>query len=165
MRIIKNNKVTLRDIILGGQDGLVNVLGLSLGLFTAHASARVILIAGLAAGCSVAISMGAVAYTSARADKEIVSQKTILDLAFSSFIVTISALIGALAPLIPFLFFSNLTSVIMAVIMSGVILFSLGSINAKSMGNNRMMGGFEILSIGLISAFAGFAIGLVLKVQ
>lgn len=159
------SKVRLRDIILGGQDGLVNVLGISLGLFTAHASTRVIVIAGLAAGVSEAVSMGAVAFTSARADKEIVNQKTTSELVFSSFIVFVSALLGAFAPLIPFLFLSPLHSVIGAVIIGAIILFALGAVNARSMGNNRVRGGMEILLIGLVSAFAGFAIGLVLKVK
>jgi vacuolar iron transporter family protein len=155
-----SSKIKLRDIILGGQDGLVNVLGISLGLFTAHASTRIILVAGLAAGFSEAVSMGAVAFTSARADKE----KTTGQLIFSSFIVLLSALIGSLAPLVPFLFFSPLHSVILAVIIGAIILFILGLTNARSMGNNKLRGGLEILLIGLISAFAGFAIGLVLKV-
>lgn len=165
MTIFKNTKITLRDVILGGQDGLVNVLGLSLGLFTAHASTRVILIAGLAAGFSEAISMGAVAFTSARADKEIVKQKRTADLVFSSIVVTCSALCGALAPLVPFLFLSPIHSVIIAIIISAGILFALGVINARNMGNKKVQGGIEILLIGLLSAFAGFAIGLLLKVQ
>jgi VIT1/CCC1 family predicted Fe2+/Mn2+ transporter len=164
MEKTKNNKVLLRDVILGGQDGLVNVLGISLGLFTAHASTRIIFIAGLAAAFSEAVAMGGVAFTSARADKEIVYQKTTAQLLFSSLIVTISALVGALAPLIPFLFFSTATSMIISVTICGIILFALGAINANSMGNHRTRGGLEILLIGLISAFAGFAIGLVLKV-
>ena len=162
--IIKTSKIALRDVILGGQDGLVNVLGITLGLFTAHASTRVILVAGLAAAFSEAISMGAVAYTSARADKEIVKQKTTKDLVFSSCIVTISALLGSFAPLVSFLFFGRGLSVIISITICGIILFALGAINARGMDNNKVKGGLEILLIGLISAFAGFAIGLLLKV-
>jgi VIT1/CCC1 family predicted Fe2+/Mn2+ transporter len=57
----------LRDLILGGQDGLVNVLGVILGVAAATASARVVLAAGLAAAFAESISMAAVAYTSTRA--------------------------------------------------------------------------------------------------
>jgi VIT1/CCC1 family predicted Fe2+/Mn2+ transporter len=165
MKPSHNKKIRLRDIILGGQDGLVNVLGISLGLFAAHATVRVILIAGLAAGFSEAISMGAVAFTSARADKEIVHQKTTGALVFSSCIVFISALIGSLAPLIPFLFFSAVYSIVIAVFISAIILFALGATNAQEMRTNKIRGGLEILLIGLISAFAGFLIGLLLKVK
>src|SRR5579872_5265604 len=63
-------RTVLRDIILGGQDGLVNVMGLSLGLFAAHAVSGLILIAGLSAGFAEFISMGAVAYTSSLAERD-----------------------------------------------------------------------------------------------
>jgi len=39
----------IRDVILGGQDGLVNVLGLVLGMAVATGSTRVVVTAGLAA--------------------------------------------------------------------------------------------------------------------
>lgn len=57
----KNN---LSDVILGGQDGLVNVLGVILGIAAASAPTRLILAAGLAATFAESISMAAVAYTS-----------------------------------------------------------------------------------------------------
>lgn len=54
----------LRDIILGGQDGLVNVLGIVLGVSAASDSTGVLIAAALSAAFAEAISMGAVAYTS-----------------------------------------------------------------------------------------------------
>lgn len=60
----------LRDIILGGQDGLVNVLGLVLGVAAATQNVRVIFVAGLAATFSESIAMAGVAYTSALAERD-----------------------------------------------------------------------------------------------
>ena len=54
----------LSDFILGSQDGIVNVLGIILGLAAAAQSVHVILIATLAAMGAESIAMGAVAYTS-----------------------------------------------------------------------------------------------------
>lgn len=54
----------LSDFILGSQDGLVNVLGILLGLVAAGTSGRIILVAAFAALAAESISMGAVAYTS-----------------------------------------------------------------------------------------------------
>ncbi len=59
----------LRDIILGGQDGLVNVLGITLGLSIASGDLRIILAGGLAATFAESVSMAAVAYTSKRAEQ------------------------------------------------------------------------------------------------
>lgn len=60
----------LADIILGGQDGLVNVLGVILGLAAATGDVRVVIAGGLAATFAESISMGAVAYTSTLAEAE-----------------------------------------------------------------------------------------------
>lgn len=60
----------LRNIILGGQDGIVNVLGIVLGVATATGSNSIVLLAGLAATFAESISMAAVAYTSTRAEAE-----------------------------------------------------------------------------------------------
>jgi VIT1/CCC1 family predicted Fe2+/Mn2+ transporter len=61
----------LSDIILGGQDGLVNVLGVILGVAAATQDTRIILAAGLAATFAESISMGAVAYTSTLANDDL----------------------------------------------------------------------------------------------
>lgn len=61
----------LSDVILGGQDGLVNVLGVILGVAAATADARIVIAAGLAATFAESISMGAVAYTSTLAENDL----------------------------------------------------------------------------------------------
>lgn len=60
----------LSDIILGGQDGLVNVLGVILGVAAATSDAYLVLVAGLAATFAESVSMGAVAYTSTLAEAD-----------------------------------------------------------------------------------------------
>src|SRR5690349_19081748 len=61
----------LSDVILGGQDGLVNVLGVILGVAAATSDTRLVLVAGLAATFAESISMGAVAYTSTMAEADV----------------------------------------------------------------------------------------------
>jgi predicted membrane protein (TIGR00267 family) len=58
----------LANVILGGQDGLVNVLGVILGVAAATSDAHIVIAAGLAATFAESISMGAVAYTSTHAE-------------------------------------------------------------------------------------------------
>jgi VIT1/CCC1 family predicted Fe2+/Mn2+ transporter len=55
------------EIILGAQDGLVNVLGVVLGVAAATGSTAVVLAAGVAAALAESASMAAVAFTSSRA--------------------------------------------------------------------------------------------------
>ena len=50
----------LRDVILGGQDGLVNILGIILSVIADGGTQAVLLSAGFAAAITEPISMGAV---------------------------------------------------------------------------------------------------------
>lgn len=59
-----------REFILGGQDGLVNVLGVILGIAIATSQIKLVIIAGLAAAFAESFSMAAVAYTSAKASED-----------------------------------------------------------------------------------------------
>lgn len=65
-----NLGMIIKNIILGGQDGLVNVLGIVLGVATATASTEIVLLSGLAATFAESVSMAAVAYTSTKAEEE-----------------------------------------------------------------------------------------------
>ena len=60
----------LRDVILGGQDGLVNILGIVLGVIAGGGSKAVLLAAGFAAAITESISMGAVGYTSTVSERD-----------------------------------------------------------------------------------------------
>src|SRR5258708_2771748 len=60
----------LRDVILGGQDGLVNALGIILGVIAATSDVKILIATVLAATCAESLSMGAVAYTSALSQRD-----------------------------------------------------------------------------------------------
>jgi len=57
-------------VILGGQDGLVNILGIILGVIAAGGSTTVLLVTGIAAAITESISMGAVGYTSTASERD-----------------------------------------------------------------------------------------------
>jgi VIT1/CCC1 family predicted Fe2+/Mn2+ transporter len=60
----------LRDVILGGQDGLVNMIGIILGVTAAGGSTSVLIVTGVAAAITESISMGAVGYTSTVSERD-----------------------------------------------------------------------------------------------
>ncbi|HLC57250.1 MAG TPA: VIT1/CCC1 transporter family protein [Candidatus Nanoarchaeia archaeon] len=68
-------RANIRDFILGFQDGLVNTLGLVLGVAGAVKTANLVLISGLVTTFAESISMAAVAYTSTKAAKEYYESK------------------------------------------------------------------------------------------
>jgi predicted membrane protein (TIGR00267 family) len=215
----------LSDIILGGQDGLVNVLGVILGVAAATSDPRIVLVAGLAATFAESVSMGAVAYTSTLADadfyesekareyrhvrqvpelerqeiREIYQQKgfegelldrivdTItadrdvwvavmmaeehqlspanrLQALRSAGIVGLSAVIGSLIPLIPFVVLPIALGIPVSILLSAVVLFAVGAYKARTTVGHPTKSGLEMTVIGTVSALVGYGIGLVLKV-
>jgi VIT1/CCC1 family predicted Fe2+/Mn2+ transporter len=58
-------------VILGGQDGIVNILGLVLGVAAASGQSRIIIAAALSTTFAESLSMAAVAYTSTLAARDV----------------------------------------------------------------------------------------------
>ena len=76
----RSGKDSLRDVILGGQDGLVNILGIILGVIAGGGDRVVLLSAGFAAAITESISMGAVGYTSTVEDRNYYSAQQAIEL-------------------------------------------------------------------------------------
>lgn len=215
----------LSDFILGAQDGLVNVLGVVLGIAAATNDARVVLVAGLATTFAESISMGAVAFTTTLADADLyqserereyrhiieaptLETKEIRDIyegkgfkgelldrivqtitankdvwvavmmaeehqlspvdrrtAFkAAWVVGLSAIIGSLVPIAPFLFLPVSVSMWMSVLVTALVLFGIGFYKARVTVGKPMRSGAEMMLIGTISAMAGYLVGVLLKV-
>ncbi|MBI4092393.1 MAG: VIT1/CCC1 transporter family protein [Candidatus Kerfeldbacteria bacterium] len=211
----------LAEVILGGQDGLVNVLGVILGVAAASNSRSLVIAAGMAATFAESISMAAVAYTSSVAEADhyraernrerqeierlpelereeiaaiyrrkgfrgaflekivdtITENKAIWlktmmeeelkleptsrrDSLKSSVIVGVSALAGSFIPLIPFFLFGASTGIVPSLALSALTLFLIGVYKAKHTIGRPIRTGMEMLVIGMLSALAGYLIGL-----
>ena len=146
--------LNLRDIILGGQDGLVNVLGVTLGVAGASGDTRLVLAAGLAAAFAESFSMAAVAYTAS-----ITGSRAALD----ALIVGLSAILGSFIPLTPFIFLPISSGMGVAVVVSAVALFFLGFYKARVTGRPVVRVGLEITAIGLAAALVGYLVGMLFK--
>ncbi len=215
----------LSDFILGAQDGLVNVLGVVLGIAAATNDVRVVLVAGLATTFAESISMGAVAFTTTLADADLyqserereyrhiieapnLETKEIRDIYESkgfkgelldhivktittnqdvwvavmmaeehqlapvdrksavkaAWVVGLSAIIGSLVPIAPFMFLSVATSMWMSVLVTALTLFAIGAYKARMTVGKPMRSGLEMAVIGTLSAMAGYLVGVLLKV-
>lgn len=211
----------LRNFILGWQDGLVNVLGIVLGVAIATTNTQIVLLAGLVATFAESLSMAAVAYTSSKAAKDFyVGQlrrelksiddvpaeevKEIREIFYekgfrgetletivntitsdkklwantmmteelhmfpedyekpgkSAVTVGISAIIGSLIPLVPFMFLAPIEAMIASVIVSAGALFATGGVKGKLTLGSWKRSGLEMALIGLLAAVVGYLIGL-----
>ena len=210
----------LRDVILGGQDGLVNILGIILGVIAGGGSTTVLLAAGFAAAITESISMGAVGYTSSVSQRdyyqaeraresaeietmpeaerqeirEIYATKgftgellervvdtitanreswmaTMMDeelhlqpiqtsdIFRSAFVITVATLIGHMIPLLPFVWLARTPALVLAIALSGLVLFGVGVYSAVTLVGDWRKSGAKMLVIGLGAAGLGFLIG------
>jgi predicted membrane protein (TIGR00267 family) len=216
----------IRDLILGGQDGLVNVLGIILGVTAANGTHPVIVAASLAAAFAEAVSMGAVNYTSTLAerdhyakeknteyweiehepdeereeiraiysakgfkgrnlemvvntitqnkdnwakvmmDEELKLQEVRTDRIFSSsFLVGFSTVVGSIIPVLPYFVFQPNQALPISLVLSSVVLFSVGVYKAKTYVGNWWKSGLQMLLIGMGAAIIGFIIGKFFRVD
>jgi VIT1/CCC1 family predicted Fe2+/Mn2+ transporter len=213
----------LRDLILGGQDGLVNVLGLVLGLTAASADSRIIIVGGMAALLAESIAMAGVMYTSANAERdyyysEVARERRemvempdaeraevrkifwdrgvrgdLLDSIVTHFtsdqelwlkimmrdelnlpepsggsfwravMVGLSCAVGSAVPLVPYFFLAPSAAAVTAIVFCAAVLFGVGWYKAVTLVGTWWKSGLQMLAIGLLSAFAGYLIGLVLR--
>jgi vacuolar iron transporter family protein len=210
----------LRDVILGGQDGLVNILGIILGVIAGSGTRTVLLAAGFAAAITESISMGAVGWTSALSERDYYAAEqaresaeidttpeaerqeirdiyaakgfagdllervvdtitanreawlaTMMDeelhlqpvatpdIFRSAVVITIATLIGHLIPLLPFLWLSRTTALIIAIVLSALVLFGVGTYQAVTLVGDWRRKGLQMVVIGLGAAAIGFLIG------
>ena len=217
----EHGKNSMSDVILGGQDGLVNVLGVILGVAAASQSIRIVIAAGLAATFAESISMAAVAYTSTMASRDfyqkeqerekreikevpgieeeevreiyrskgfkgklleeivkvIISDEKIWletmmneELKLSpidkskplraALIVGLAAFVGSLIPLFPFFFTNVLSGIYISIFVSAIALFAIGAVKARLTVGNLFKSGIQMAVIGIVSALAGYLVGM-----
>ncbi len=211
---------SLREVILGGQDGVVNVLGIVLAVAAATSDTLIILISGLAATAAESISMAAVAYTSTLAGEDYYRSRLQREIdqvtndpkaaeddirriyiekglqgeeletivhhitadrrvwvetmmaeeirlfpeerghaRSSAVIVGVSAVIGSLIPLFPFMLFPVSWGIYLSVVVSLATLFATGALKARMTVGNWFWKGAQMAAIGVGAGLAGYIIG------
>jgi VIT1/CCC1 family predicted Fe2+/Mn2+ transporter len=157
---------SLREIIMGSQDNLTNVLAVVLGVAIGTGDASTVALAGLAAGVAEAISMGGVLYTSTRAERELARStgarypKLPGRAAVTTFL---AAIVAALIPLAPFALLPLGPAMISAAILALIALFAIGAWAGGITGDAWGRCGLRFVVIGGLAALASALVGLALK--
>src|SRR5229473_2753660 len=170
------NPQRVRDIFLGLNDGLVEILGAVSGFFGAFANTTTVLIAGMMVGVAGALSMGAGAYLAGSSEAEVrgtdARRRRFLgepepptdpsDTPVRSGVrVGLSYVVGAVVPLLPVVFGARtlLPSLLVAggvIVLVSTILAFLSGVDVK----RRIL-----LNLGIIAAAVAisYAIGVIAK--
>lgn len=172
----KINPEKIRNIFLGLNDGLVEILGAVSGFFGVFGDALTVLIAASTTAIAGAISMGAGAYAALNSEQEVKTTdfnkkqflgetSESLDMEetplASAFFVGGAYLVGALVPVLPVLFGATtaLASVVTAGFVAAILTFILAFLSGMDVGRRITM------NLGIIALAVGvtYVIGLAAK--
>lgn len=81
------------------------------------------------------------------------------DILRSAVVSTLATLIGHLIPLLPFVWLSRTTALIIGFVLSAAVLFGVGTYEAVSLTGDWRKKGLQMVVIGLGAAAIGFLIG------
>ncbi len=81
------------------------------------------------------------------------------DIFRSAFVITVATLIGHLIPLLPFVWLARTPALVLAIVLSGLVLFGVGVYSAVTLVGDWRKSGAKMLVIGLGAAGVGFLIG------
>ena len=172
----KINPERIRNIFLGLNDGLVEILGAVSGFFGAFGSAKLVLIAALTTAAAGALSMAAGSFLALNSEKEVktteIARKIFLGEESdvtpmeesplgSAAVVGIAYVTGALVPVLPVLvgakdaLFSVLTAGLMVIVVSTVLSFLSGMDVKRRIVLN--------LAIIMVAVCVSYGIGLAAK--
>ena len=162
-------RTTLREVLMGAQDNLTNVLAVVLGVAVGAGRAELVALAGLAAGIAESISMAGVLYTSTRAERDLAqageSVRPRLEPWQAGAVCFVAALIAGLVPLAPFAVLELGPALALALVLSVSALFGLGSWTATVTGRKWREEGLRLVLIAGAAATAAAAIGALLRVD
>jgi predicted membrane protein (TIGR00267 family) len=163
----------LREIILGAQDNLINVLATVLGVGIGSGSTKIVALAGLASGIAEAISMGGVLYTSTCAERDLQRRvnhheegtvaASLKDPLRAALVTFVAAFVAAAIPLTPFVFLPIGWAMATAGALSVAALFALGGYKGSVTGRPWWRDGLQFVAIGALAAIASALVGTVLK--
>jgi VIT1/CCC1 family predicted Fe2+/Mn2+ transporter len=157
-------RAALREILMGAQDNLTNVLSVMLGVSVGAGRADLVALAGVSAAVAEAVSMGGVLYSSTRAERLNGIENNGLTAAQSGVTCFAAALVAGLVPLAPFVFLPLPAAAILATLISLTALFALGSWTGTISGVSWWRDGVRLLAVACGAALAAALVGTMLRV-
>jgi predicted membrane protein (TIGR00267 family) len=168
-------RASVREILMGAQDNLTNVLAVVLGVTIGSGRADFIALAGLSAGIAEAVSMGGVLYNATRAEQRLAARAVPaspraddslrLRPVMSGLVTFAAALLAGLIPLAPFAVLPVHLAVVATLVVSVVGLFALGALTGRLGGDRWWREGLRLVAVAGVAAVAAALVGATLHVD
>jgi VIT1/CCC1 family predicted Fe2+/Mn2+ transporter len=162
-------RAAVREILMGAQDNLTNVLAVMLGVAIGAGRSELVALAGVSAAIAEAVSMGGVLYSSTRAEARAARKSggaapAGLTPARSGTLCFAAAIAAGLIPLAPFVVLPLTEAVVAAVVTSLGALFLLGAWTGRIGGATWWRDGVRLVVVASAAAAASALAGTLLRV-
>jgi vacuolar iron transporter family protein len=156
---------SIREVVFGVEDGVVQNMALIAGMVGAALSGSVIVLAGSINAIAGVLSMSMGTYLSSQAERDAlagngtataVQRSPIRDAA----VMAGAYAFGAIVPILPFAFLSRTLAVTVAILLTALTLFSLGVLKAAVSEQPRVRSGVQLLVLASAAGLAGYLIGI-----
>lgn len=152
------------------EDSIVSTLGVVIGMAVGTDSRYVVILSSLIVIIVESLSMASGSYLSNKSEREMqyangqtATKKEKSNFFFESLIdslfMGVSYIIGGFFSILPFFLLDPKTAILPSVVLSTIILFSLGLVKGKYAKVNPIKSGLEMSLISLSAAALGFIIG------
>ena len=81
----------------------------------------------------------------------------------AALIMGLSFIVGAIVPILPYMFSSGVAALYLSALLGGVTLFCVGALKGQLAGQSLFLSGFKFFLIAVSAAVAGYLIGLVVQ--
>jgi VIT1/CCC1 family predicted Fe2+/Mn2+ transporter len=158
---------SIREVVFGAEDGLVQNMTLIAGMVGATLSTGVIVLAGVVNTIAGVLSMSMGTFLSSQAERDallatgrgaLVVRSPLRD----ALVMAAAYGVGALVPLAPFAvpLVGRSTAVLAAVALTALGLFALGVLKAAVSGLSRLRAGWQLLALASAAGVGGYLIGV-----
>ncbi len=155
------------DLVYGANDGIITTFAIVAGVAGANLSPGVVIILGFSNVLADGFSMAASNYLARKSEKDyldnIGKEQENINNPLKNAVATFTAFILAgLVPLLPYVLGIKENVFNYAILFTGLILFTVGSLRAKITGVNWFKAGIEMLFVGALAAGVAYFIGAML---
>lgn len=163
---------SIREVVFGVEDGVVQNLTLIAGMVGGGLSSEVIVFAGAINAIAGVLSMSMGTYLSSKAERDVAlavgdgaAIPAEAEPKKDALVMAAAYAVGALVPIVPFAFgfFSRAVAMGVAVVLALLTLFFLGYGKAVVSHQQRVRSGLEMLVLASAAGLIGFLLGAVAR--
>ena len=158
---MKKNSLYVRNFVFGIEDSLVSTVGLLSGIATQNIPRTTVIMTGIIYIFVEAFSMAVGSFLSEESVEEYISKSDVPDRipAWGAVVMFISFIIAGFVPIAPYILFSDSIGVFSSIIISLIILFIVGFINAKFSKISPWRRAFRMSCLGGLAIAVGLLVG------